>query len=65
MDKSAMQKAAALKGGVTVYYGGKTGTGKRVNVEFQSGSYTFSINIRDTQGGNGYPTRLMCDFKYV
>ena len=65
MDKSAMQKAAALKGGVTVYYGGKTGTGKRVNVEFQSGSYTFSINIRDTQGTNGYPTRLMCDFKYV
>jgi hypothetical protein len=65
MDKSAMLKAASIKGGVKVYYGGKTGTGKRINVEFQSGTYTFSINIRDTQGGNGYPTRMMCDFKYA
>ena len=65
MDKSAMLKAASVKGSVKVYYGGKTGTGKRVNVEFQSGTYTFSINIRDTQGGNGYPTRMMCDFKYA
>lgn len=65
MDKSAMLKAATVKGGVKVYYGGKTGTGKRINVEFRSGTYVFSINIRDTQGGNGYPTRMMCDFKYA
>ena len=24
----------------------------------------FKLNLRDTQGGDGYPTRLMCDFKY-
>jgi hypothetical protein len=23
----------------------------------------FKINIRDTQGTDGYPTRMMCDFK--
>lgn len=63
MDEVAMKKAAAIKGGVKVYYGGKTGKGKRVDVEFESASYVFKINIRDTQGKDGYPTRMMCDFK--
>ena len=63
MDKSAMQKAANI-GKVTVYYGGKTGTGKRVDIEFQSSTYKFKLNMRDTQGKDGYPTRLMCDFSY-
>jgi len=57
-----MKKAAKPVGNVTVYYGGKTGRGKRVDVEFQSASYKFKINIRDTQGKDGYPTRMMCDF---
>lgn len=56
-------KSAARPGKVTIYYGGKTGKGKRVNVEFESSMYKFSINIRDTQGKDGYPTRMMCDFK--
>lgn len=63
MDETAMRKAAAIKGGVTVYYGGKTGKGKRIDVEFESASYVFKINIRDTQGKDGFPTRMMCDFK--
>lgn len=62
MDEAAMKKAAAIQGGITVYYGGKTGKGKRVDVEFESSSYKFKINIRDTQGKDGYPTRMMCDF---
>lgn len=62
IDQSKM-KAAAKPGKVTIYYGGKTGGGKRVNVEFESKYYRFSINIRDTQGKDGYPTRMMCDFK--
>ena len=64
MDTAALEKAARVNN-ATIYYGGKTGTGKRINVEFRSGTYVFSINIRDTQGGNGYPTRMMCDFKYA
>ena len=62
MDSKAM-KAAAKVGACTVYYGGKTGKGKRIDMEFKSSYYTFKLNIRDTQGKDGYPTRMMCDFK--
>ena len=44
---------------------GKTGSGKRINMEMKSSVYKFSLNIRDTQGKDGYPTRLMCDFSYL
>ncbi len=63
MDERAMKKAAMITSGIAVYYGGKTGRGKRIDVEFESASYIFKINIRDTQGKDGYPTRMMCDFK--
>tara|TARA_Y100000361_G_scaffold142898_1_gene149382 strand:- start:54 stop:1148 length:1095 start_codon:yes stop_codon:yes gene_type:complete len=63
MTKSAMQKAAKT-GRMKLFYGGKTGTGKRINMECESSTYKFSLNIRDTQGKDGKPTRMMCDFKY-
>ena len=47
-----------------VYYGGKTGTGKRIDMEVQTPKYMFKINMRDTQGTDGYPTRIMGDFTY-
>ena len=63
MDESSM-KAAAKVGGVKIYYGGKSARGgKRIDMEMESPYYMFKINIRDTQGGDGYPTRMMCDFK--
>ena len=61
MDAAAMS-AAAKVGTCTVYYGGKTGKGKRIDMEMQSKYYKFKINIRDTQRKDGYPTRMMCDF---
>ena len=61
MDKRAMQIAAKPQS-LIVYYGGKTGTGRRVDMELETPSYTMKLNIRDTQGGDGYPTRMMCDF---
>ena len=61
MDESAMKKAAKV-GTCTVYYGGKTGKGKRIDMEMSSPYYKFKLNIRDTQGKDGYPTRMMCDF---
>lgn len=63
MDEAAMKKAATVST-ATIYYGGKTGTGKRVDIEMESPTYKFKLNIRDTQGRDGYPTRLMCDFSY-
>jgi len=62
MDESAM-KAAAKVGNAKIYYGGKTGKGKRIDIEMESPYYIFKLNIRDTQGKDGYPTRMMCDFK--
>lgn len=63
MDSSALTKAATITS-IKVYYGGKTGTGKRVDIEMESSTYKFKLNIRDTQGKDGYPTRLLCDFSY-
>ena len=63
MDNAAMLKAARV-GPPTIYYGGKGGKGKRIDIEMSSPTYTFKLNLRDTQGTDGYPTRLMCDFKY-
>lgn len=63
MDRDALRKASTV-GAAKVYYGGKTGTGKRIDIEMESGTYKFKLNIRDTQGKDGYPTRLMCDFSY-
>ena len=61
MDESSM-KAAAKVGTCIIHYGGKTGKGKGIDMEMSSPYYKFKINIRDTQGKDGYPTRMMCDF---
>lgn len=63
MDETAMRNAATV-GNATIYYGGKGGKGKRIDIEMESMTYKFKLNIRDTQGSDGYPTRLMCDFSY-
>ena len=63
MTKSKMEDAVRT-GRMKLFYGGMTGTGKRINAVFESSDYKFSINLRDTQGKDGKPTRMMCDFKY-
>jgi len=57
-----IMKKAAKVSGMKLNYGGKTGKGKRIDIEMESSMYKFKLNIRDTQGKDGYPTRLMCDF---
>jgi hypothetical protein len=64
IDEAYMNSAATPKS-CTVYYGGKTGTGKRIDMEIETGHYILKLNIRDTQGGDGYPTRMMCDYSYL
>jgi len=63
VDESYMNSAATPTSCI-VYYGGKTGTGKRIDMEIETGHYILKLNIRDTQGGDGYPTRMMCDYSY-
>jgi hypothetical protein len=62
MNETRMRESAKIIGGVTLHYGGKRGNGKRIDIEMKSKHYKFKLNIRDTQGGDGYPTRMMCDF---
>tara|TARA_B100000780_G_scaffold271384_1_gene232262 strand:- start:49 stop:1143 length:1095 start_codon:yes stop_codon:yes gene_type:complete len=64
IDEPYMMKAAKPQSCI-VYYGGKTGTGKRVDIEIKTGKYMFKVNMRDTQGKDGYPTRIMGDFTYI
>jgi hypothetical protein len=64
VDEKYMNEAATPKS-CTIYYGGKSGTGKRIDMEIETGHYTLKLNIRDTQGGDGYPTRMMCDYSYL
>ena len=64
VDKTYMEKAATPTSCV-IYYGGKGGNGKRVDIEIETKKYKLKLNIRDTQGAGGYPTRLMGDFGYL
>lgn len=64
INKSYMTTASRPKS-CTVYYGGKGGKGKRIDMEILTGKYRMKFNIRDTQGGDGYPTRIMGDFTYL
>lgn len=64
IDKKYME-AAATPTSCEVFYGGKTGNGKRIDIEIVTKKYKFKLNIRDTQGAGGYPTRLMGDFTYL
>jgi len=64
IDKAYMNKAAKPLS-LVCYYGGKTGTGKRIDMEIRTQKYLLKLNIRDTQGTDGYPTRIMGDFTYL
>ena len=62
IDKTYMQEAAKIIGGVTVFYGRMNGKGKGINMTCSSKHYNFTFNIRNKQGGT-YPTHIMCDYK--
>jgi hypothetical protein len=55
--------AAAKVQTVKVFYGGKTGTGKRVDIEVLTPKYILKFNFRNKQGGN-FISHLMCDYSY-
>ena len=64
VDQQYMKSASKVQS-VEIHYGGKTGTGKRIDVEVTTPKYILKMNIRDSTGNNdGYPTRIMCDYTY-
>ena len=62
VDENYNKEASKPISGMTIYYGGTGGTGKRVDVVFESSKYYFKINIRNKQKGL-YPSHIMCDYK--
>ena len=55
------ESRSTLTGGVTIYYGGRDGKGKRVDMVCESQKYHFSFNVRNKQGGQ-FPSHVMCDY---
>ena len=47
-----------------VYYGGKKGKAKRIDVMVMTDKLELNFNIRNKEGGI-YPTHIMCDYKYL
>ena len=64
VDQSYMLQATKPRT-CQVFYGGLGGQGKRVDIVIMTPKYKMKVNIRDTQGTDGYPTRIMGDFNYL
>jgi len=62
VDDDYNKEASTPTSGITIMYGGAGGTGKRVDIIFESSKYYFKINIRNKQKGL-YPSHIMCDYK--
>ena len=64
VDKKYAQKSSKIEK-VVVYYGGKTGTAKRMHIEITTSQYYLSVMIRSTDGNSlGMPTHITCEYKY-
>ena len=62
IDQNYMNRAATLIGdSVEINYGGVSGTGKRIDMIFETQSYEFKFNIRNKSGGV-YPTHTNGDY---
>ena len=61
MDPRRNKAFSNVTGNVTVYYGGKSGNGKRIDVEFKNNYFDFKLNIRNKQRGL-YPSHIMLDY---
>jgi len=62
VDNNYLNKSTNLTGRITAYYGGTTGTGKKVIVDCSSSLYNFQFNFRN-KAGKVYPSHIMCDYK--
>ena len=61
MSKSTNKSASKVSGNMTIYYGGKDGKGKRIDIQFSNQHFDFKLNIRNKQAGV-YPSHIMLDY---
>ena len=61
VDRTYLNSASTITTPVKIFYGGKDGRGKRVDMTCSSSKYDFSFNIRNKQGGV-FPSHVMCDY---
>jgi len=61
-----MRQASSIKGGLTIWYGGKTGSFSRsVQIEMETPHYRrISLVIRNKQGAHGPPKELLANYFY-
>jgi hypothetical protein len=62
VDDAYLNKSTNIMGKITAYYGGTTGTGKKVIIDCSSSLYNFQFNFRN-KAGKVYPSHIMCDYK--
>jgi|TARA_Y100000356_G_scaffold111903_1_gene99263 hypothetical protein len=61
----AVCDAATTVNSVTVYYGGKTGTGQRIDITVGTPAMELKFNIRDTSGSpDPWPDKLQSGYKF-
>jgi len=64
INEAYLKSASTLKSdNIGIDYGGKDGTGKRVNINFSTKEYDFSVNIRTKSQGDVYPGYANGDYK--
>lgn len=64
IDKAYAEKASRVQS-VEIFYGGKGGSGTRIDIIVETPVYTFNFNIRDSSGNkNGYPSHIFGEYKY-
>jgi hypothetical protein len=61
MTKEQLEKASTPQS-CTVYYGGLTGGGKRIDMVVETPMFTLKFNIRSKFRGIVNPTHMMCDY---
>lgn len=63
ITKEYTNKAAKVTTPIFIAYGGVGGTGKRVDIFFESEKYKFNANIRNPDGGI-YPNKIQLKYDY-
>ena len=61
IDKAYLDTASVPQS-CKVFYGGKSGDAKRVDMVVETPKYVLKFNIRDKNGGI-YPSHILCDYK--